>query len=103
MSAEHGVDVAGLDRQQLEAFVATLGGERFRAQQIFQWIYRRGVTRFEDMTDLPVGFRERLGAVAGVNTPEVDHADRSSDGTAKFRLKLMDGRRIESVFIPDTP
>jgi len=103
MSATCPVDVAGLDRRQLEAFVATLGGERFRAQQIFQWLYRRGVTGFEDMTDLPLAFRERLQASAVVTTPEVDRADRSSDGTAKFRLRLSDGRLIESVFIPDTP
>ena len=56
------------------------------------------------MTDLSKDLRGRLAADFHVSTPQVV-ADRelSADGTEKFLLELADGRRIESVFIPDTP
>ena len=53
-------DLAGLDRLELEAALEARGHERFRARQIFGWIYRRGVTDTAAMTDLPRGLRDSL-------------------------------------------
>jgi 23S rRNA (adenine2503-C2)-methyltransferase len=96
-------DLAEFDRLQLEATLEERGQGRFRARQIFGWIYRRGVTDIRAMTDLPRGLRESLAADFTLTTPRITARERSADGTEKFLLTLGDGRQIESVFIPDTP
>ena len=103
MGAEVRLDLGELDRLGLEAALEERGGERFRARQIFRWIYRRGVTDIAAMTDLPRPLRESLTREFTLATPRVAARDRSSDGTEKFLLSLRDGRQIEAVFIPDTP
>jgi 23S rRNA (adenine2503-C2)-methyltransferase len=97
------VNLSELDRPALEAAFAQRGLERFRARQVFHWVYRHGVTVFDAMTDLSQPLRAALSADFTLTTPEVVTRDRSSDGTEKFLLRLADGHRIESVFIPDTP
>jgi 23S rRNA (adenine2503-C2)-methyltransferase len=96
-------DLGGVERPALESAVTALGHDRFRARQIFQAIHRRGLTAVEEMTDLPASLRAELTTRFSLTTPRVVARDRSSDGTEKFLLGLEDGRRIESVFIPDTP
>ena len=96
-------DLAGLDRLALETALEERGHERFRAKQIFGWIYRRGVTDIQSMTDLPRALRETLATDFKLTTPHLATRERSLDGTEKFLLTLADGRQIESVFIPDTP
>src|SRR5205823_5360309 len=76
---------------------------RFHGRQIFHWIYRRGVTAFEQMTDLPRGLRDTLATACTIETPTLESQQVSTDGTTKFLLRLQDGRHIESVYIPDTP
>ena len=97
------VDLAELERPALEAYLGARGLERFRARQIFRWIYRHGVTDVAAMTDLPLELRETLAGEATITTPQLVERERSVDGTEKFLLRLSDGRQIESVFIPDTP
>jgi 23S rRNA (adenine2503-C2)-methyltransferase len=97
------LDLAELERSALEKALADRGHERFRARQIFGWIYRRGVTDAVAMTDLSRELRASLVEDFVLTTPQVVARERSSDGTEKFLLKLGDGRQIESVFIPDTP
>jgi 23S rRNA (adenine2503-C2)-methyltransferase len=97
------VDLAELEMRELEAALAERGQERFRARQLFGWIYRRGVTDVAAMTDLPRELRATLGAEFTLTTPAVVARERSTDGTEKFLLRLADDRQIESVFIPDTP
>jgi 23S rRNA (adenine2503-C2)-methyltransferase len=92
-----------LERTTLEAALETRGHRRFHARQLFHWVYRRGVTDFTVMTDLPRGLRSLLAAEFALTTPEGIGHERSTDGTEKFLLQLHDGRQIESVFIPDTP
>jgi 23S rRNA (adenine2503-C2)-methyltransferase len=96
-------DLAELELDELEAHLASAGVPRFHARQIFQWIYRRGTTDFEEMTDLGRDLRRQLARDLHMSTPAVAKRERSSDGTTKFLLQLADGKFIESVFIPDTP
>jgi 23S rRNA (adenine2503-C2)-methyltransferase len=97
------IDLAELDRPMLEAELVERGHESFRARQLFAWIYRRGVTDTDAMTDLSRELRATLGSNFTLTTPEIVNRERSSDGTEKFLLRLADGRQIESVFIPETP
>ena len=101
LTAQH--DLAELDIPELEAALDARGGERFHARQLYRWIYRRGVVDFERMTDLSKDLRAQLAAEFTVTTPIVVSDSRSIDGTRKFVLELADHRRIEAVFIPDTP
>ena len=94
---------AELERPSLEAALADLGQPRFHAGQIFRWIYCRGVTDVEAMTDLPRELRVALSSSFDLTTPSLVHREKSIDGTEKFLLALADGRTIETVFIPDTP
>ncbi len=92
-----------LDLSGLEAALADRGYERFRARQVFHWLYQRGVTNVEEMTDLPLPLRAALAADFTLPTPVVAGRERSMDGTEKFLLRLDDERHVEAVFIPDTP
>jgi 23S rRNA (adenine2503-C2)-methyltransferase len=96
-------DLAGLEQHELERALVGLGQPRFHARQIFQWIHKRGVTDFALMSDLGRELRDELSQLFQVLTPQIVRRERSIDGTTKFLLRLVDGRLIESVFIPDTP
>jgi len=98
-----GGDLTEYERGQLEDALALRGSDRFRARQIFQWLYKRGGTEVSGMSDLPRDLRAALAADFTLTTPSVVRRDRSTDGTEKFLLQLADGRQVESVFIPDTP
>ncbi|HUK32817.1 MAG TPA: 23S rRNA (adenine(2503)-C(2))-methyltransferase RlmN [Vicinamibacterales bacterium] len=97
------IDLANLDRPALEAALETQGHKRFHARQIFQWIYKRGITDISAMTDLSRELRTSLAAQFAITTPHIVSRERSNDGTEKFLLRLADGLQLESVFIPDTP
>jgi 23S rRNA (adenine2503-C2)-methyltransferase len=96
-------DVAEFERFQLEEALVALEQPRFRARQLYRWLYRHGVSEFSRMTDLGAGLRDELAQRFIIGTPEVVRKDVSTDGTTKFLLRLADGKLIESVFIPDTP
>jgi 23S rRNA (adenine2503-C2)-methyltransferase len=103
MQTDPRTNVADLELAELEHALEALGHPRFHARQIFQWVYKRGITEFAQMSDLGRDLRVQLAAAFTIATPEVVRSERSEDGTAKFLLRLSDGRQIESVFIPDTP
>lgn len=102
MSLER-TDLAELELAELEAALGARGEARFHARQLYRWVYRRGVTDFALMTDLSRALRARLQEEFTLTTPHIVGDERSVDGTRKFQLELADGRRIEAVFIPDTP
>jgi 23S rRNA (adenine2503-C2)-methyltransferase len=97
------VELTELTRAELEAALVAVGLERYRARQIYRWVYRRGVTDFAAMTDLPGAQRDTLAALFRISALPIARRDVSEDGTEKFLLALQDGRHIESVFIPRTP
>jgi 23S rRNA (adenine2503-C2)-methyltransferase len=96
-------DLADLERPALEVALDARGHRRFHARQIFRWMYRRGVTDVEAMTDLSLELRAALARDFTLTTPALAQRETSIDGTEKFLLRLADGRHVESVFIPDTP
>jgi len=97
------VDLTELELSELEDALESRGTKRFHARQLYRWIYRRGVTDFDLMTDLARTLRAQFRADFTITTPQVVSDETSVDGTRKFVLELHDRRRIESVFIPDTP
>jgi 23S rRNA (adenine2503-C2)-methyltransferase len=96
-------DLAELSLSELESLLAGRGLPRYRARQIFAWIWKRGATAFDAMTDLGRDLRAELEREFRIGTPDVERHEWSEDGTQKLVLRLHDQRRIECVFIPDTP
>jgi 23S rRNA (adenine2503-C2)-methyltransferase len=96
-------DIAGVELPELEQALHDLGHPRFHARQIFQWIHKRGVSDFALMSDLSRELRATLAAHFGIDTPAVVRREQSADGTAKLLLALGDGKRIETVCIPENP
>src|SRR4051812_6421720 len=96
-------DLAEMELTELEQALDSMGHPRFHARQLYQWVHKRGVTDFAGMTDLGRELRSALASAFRIVTPEVVRREQSSDGTAKFLLRLEDRHLIESVFIPDTP
>jgi 23S rRNA (adenine2503-C2)-methyltransferase len=103
MSIDYRHDIGEFELAELEQAIAGLGYPRFHARQLFQWMYKRALTDFGEMTDLGRDLRSSLASHFRVGTPEIIRRDRSDDGTTKFLLQLEDGQLIESVYIPDTP
>jgi len=97
------LDFSALERHELEDAVVALGLPRFRGRQIFHWIHQRDGRDFATMTNLPQGLRQALAARGSIVEPVLDVKQVSTDGTTKFLLQLADRRRIEAVYIPDTP
>lgn len=96
------VNLLALPRTELEQFVAERLGEKpYRARQLMQWIYRRGVRDFELMSDLKRELRERLSRVAEVSVPEIVTAQSAADGTRKWMLRMDEVQGIETVYIPE--
>ena len=103
------LDVKSLTKEELLAYCAEHGWPRFRADQLFQWLYQKGVHEFEEMTNLPKKMREYLQDNAFINriTPSLEQ--QSKDGTIKFLFQLNDRQdndaiendKIEAVLIPD--
>jgi 23S rRNA (adenine2503-C2)-methyltransferase len=96
-------DLAELEPHELETALTAVDAEPFHARQVYRWIHKRAETDFERMTDLSRSLRAQLAQEFTITTPAVVSDERSVDGTRKFVLQLADGKKIESVFIPDTP
>jgi len=94
-------NLLGLTRPGLEAFVAQLGSKPFRARQLMQWLYKRGVGSFPEMTDLAKDLRARLTECALVQPPQILSVQRSADGTTKWLLEADARQAFEMVFIPE--
>ncbi len=90
--------------KQLEAVLQEMKIEKFRAGQIFKWVYGRGARSFHEITELKQSLREQLEAEFDIISPEVSHISKSTDGTRKYLMKVHarpgKGDTVESVFIP---
>ncbi len=85
---------------ELTAWLAELGHPRFRAVQLWQWIWQHMARDFDAMSSLSRSLRTQLAELAVVRWPEVDRVQVSGDGTTKFLLRLEDGQKVETVLIP---
>lgn len=85
---------------ELEALMQEWNEPKFRAKQIYEWIWEKFTNDINEMSNLSKSLREKLAAHFALNTVSIDHTQMSSDGTIKSRLKLHDGHFIEGVLIP---
>ena len=94
-------NLLNFSRNELIELFKSWGESAFRADQVIQWIYQRGVTDFDLMTNLSKSFREKLKRDACIQLMETIADQIASDGTRKWLFKLYDGNAIETVFIPE--
>jgi 23S rRNA (adenine2503-C2)-methyltransferase len=95
------LNLLGMPQGELEALFADLGEKPYRARQLLQWMYQRGVTDFDAMTDLSKSLRAKLVERATIALPRVDSQHESSDGTVKWLFASGSGQRVEAVYIPE--
>jgi len=99
------IDLIGLPRLRIRELFEEAGLDakqsKLRAKQVFHWLYHRGVTDFEAMTDIAKTMRPWLAERFVIGRPEVVEAQHSIDGTRKWLLRTADGHDFETVFIPD--
>jgi len=87
-------------RKELKNLIAEWGEPAFRADQIFDWIWNKGVFDYDQMLNLSKGFRDKLKAETTLVPPKIIFQQDSDDGTIKYLLRLEDGKTVESVWIP---
>ena len=100
--ADGKINLVGLARDELEQVLAQNGLEKYRAKQVWHWIYYRGVTSFDKISNLGRPVRDKLEAHFVIDRPTVQVEQLSTDGTRKWLLKLPDGQQVESVHIPES-
>ena len=92
-------DIKSMTREELGAAFAAMGQPRFRAGQVFAWLHR-GVTSFDEMTNLPKALRQQLSEKFALTVPAVARKQVSAkDGTVKYLWRLGDGHCVESVLM----
>jgi 23S rRNA (adenine2503-C2)-methyltransferase len=84
---------------ELKDWLSENGEKPFRAEQIFDWLYKKRVTSFEDMSNLAKGLRDKLTNSFDITTLKTVIKQTSSDGTIKFLFELYDGYSIETVLM----
>lgn len=95
------IALIGLTLPEMIAALEEHGLPKFRAKQVWHWVYHRGVTDFEAMTNLPRDLRDTLIEKFSIERPGVMTEQKSTDGTMKWLLVMADGQQIEMVFIPE--
>jgi 23S rRNA (adenine2503-C2)-methyltransferase len=97
--------LVGLSRDELGSRLAALGvperQTRMRVRQLWSWLYVRGATDFAAMTDIAKELRAELAQAFTLERPEIVTEQVSVDGTRKWLLRLVDGKEVETVYIPE--
>src|SRR5688572_5569925 len=89
-----------LSQKDLEKYVESIGEKKFRAKQLFEWIWLKPVQSFSEMTNLSKEFRQKLGEDFTLPALAIDTVQNSMDGTIKTRFRTWDGHLVEGVLIP---
>ncbi|MCE8458200.1 23S rRNA (adenine(2503)-C(2))-methyltransferase RlmN, partial [Rhodovulum sulfidophilum] len=98
------INLVGLTRPRLrEALIAAGTPEaqaKMRVNQLWQWIYQKGVRDFDAMTNLAKDYRALLKAHFAIEVPEIVTRSVSADGTRKYLVRIAGGHEVEVVYIP---
>jgi len=93
-------DIRKFTLQQLEEFFLAQGDKKFRAKQVYEWLWQKSLKNFDEMTNISKETREMLKDNFIINHVKVDLMQHSTDGTIKNAVKLFDDKIVESVLIP---
>ena len=93
-------DIRNIDKQDLIEFFISKKIPKFRANQVYEWLWKKRAISFDEMTSLSKELRELLKEYFVINAVKIHKAEKSIDGTAKYSLKLHDNNLVEGVLIP---
>ena len=94
------IDIRSLSKIELIQACEDLGVKKFRANQLWEWLWQKSARSFDEMTNLSKEFRQKLKEKYSFQILSIAHSQKSSDGTIKYAFKLNDGFLIEGVLIP---
>lgn len=93
------INLYGLAPQPLETMMLSMGQKKFRAIQLYTWLYEKKARSFEEMSDVSLRFREELAATFTLDLPSIATQQIASDGTIKLLLEMADGAKVETVLM----
>jgi 23S rRNA (adenine2503-C2)-methyltransferase len=93
-------NIRQLSLQELEAYFETLGEKKFRAKQVYEWLWQKHAHSFDDMTNLSKPLRQHVAATFTLPALSIDATQYSADGTVKSRFRTADNHLVEGVLIP---
>ena len=92
--------IKAYSREGLAEFMKSAGMPAFRAKQIEQWLYQKGATSYDEMTNLSKDMRAKLAEAAPLYSAEINDRQVSFDGTRKYIVRYADGCTAEMVAMP---
>jgi 23S rRNA (adenine2503-C2)-methyltransferase len=96
------LSLLGMDRDELAALATEAGQPSYRAKQIMEAVYRQRVESLDEISTLPLEFRERLErSGVGVGAARLENKFVSSDGTVRYLIGFADGQSVETVWMPE--
>lgn len=98
--SERKIDIRKLNKEELNNAFIDIGEKPFRAKQVYEWLWTKGVSAFDDMTNLSKELREKLKENFVINAIGLKDFQKSSDRTIKNAFVLFDHHVIEGVLIP---
>ncbi len=93
-------DIRLLSKEKLEELLIAQGEAKFRANQVYEWLWKKSASSFDEMSNLSKDLRDRLDNNFELRKLKEDLVQHSNDGTIKTRFALHDNSKIESVLIP---
>ena len=93
-------DIRQLSREELKDYFTQMGEKPFRAKQVYEWLWKKSVTDFDEMSNLSLALRDKLKQYFEIRYLTVASSQKSNDGTIKSVFKLADGAIVEGVLIP---
>ena len=93
-------DIRSLSKEQLSVAFKNMGEQPFRAKQVYEWLWKKSATSFNEMTNLSKSLREKLTNNYVINAVKVDSLQKSNDKTIKYGFRLHDNYLVEGVLIP---
>ena len=93
-------NIRELKLEELINFLKNQNIPSYRAKQIHEWLWKKRVVNFNEMTSLSLSLRDLLEQNFSLNAVKIHKAERSNDGTIKYSLKLHDSKLVEGVLIP---
>jgi 23S rRNA (adenine2503-C2)-methyltransferase len=100
MTATAMKNIRQLNLSELELYFEQIGEKKFRAKQVYEWIWSKQANSFEAMTNLSKDLRQKLGEHFSLPALTIDITQHSADGTIKTRFRTHDGHLVEGVLIP---
>ena len=94
------INLYGQEMSKLEQIMLERGQKKYRATQLFTWIYEKKAKTFDEMSDVSKLFRDELNRDFCLTLPKIYKKQESKDGTIKLLLELEDGSKVETALMP---